>query len=181
MRQQIARRPQVIQIMHKARRRALAGHRHHTRNRLDTGPILLHRVQKRDDRGLALAFQDTIDRAGGVLQHRVRDERAAVAAHAHEAAWQHGLGRLRQIHDLRHVGEVVARKGHDIRSPAGHHAVIRAMRLDLQIEQPALMARAPRRRGHQLEAKRFEAKEHFGVKQRTRMNEQDAHHGTSIA
>src|SRR6185312_2470786 len=88
---------------------------------------------------------------------------------------QDALCRLRQIDDLRHVGEVVAGKGDYIRPPARDHRVIGGVILDLKIEELDLVPRFARRRGDQLQSQRFQPQKHLGVHQRPGMNAEKFH------
>ena len=104
-----------------------------------------------------------------------RGERGAVASDTDERARQGKLGRLRQIDDLGHVGEVVAGKGDEIRLPLRDHAVIVGVTLDLQVDEPHLMPGVAGSLRHQLEPQRLKPQEDIRVKQRARMNEKSFH------
>ena len=94
-----------------------------------------------------------------------------MAADADESARQSAFRSLRQIDDFRHIGEVVARKGDEVRLPFGEHAVVVGMSLDLQIEEPDGVLGAAGRFRHELETQRLEPKEDIRVEQWARMNE----------
>ena len=80
------------------------------------------------------------------------------------------LGRLCEIDDLGHVGEVVAGKRDDVGAPAVEHPEVSRVVLDLQIDQLNQVAGAPRRRGHELETERLEPQKDLGIKQRAGMD-----------
>ena len=70
------------------RGRPLAGARDHARQRVQARAIVARRLQQRRQARLALALDDTIDRAGGVLQDLGGGERGAVSAHDDERVRQ---------------------------------------------------------------------------------------------
>ena len=98
-----------------------------------------------------------------------------MAADADESARQRAFGGLREVDDLRHIGEVVAGKSDEIRLPFGEHAVVIGVSLDLQIHEPDGVLGAPGRLRHELEAQRLEPKEDIRVEEWARMNEQSLH------
>jgi hypothetical protein len=68
MPQEVAGRAGVVELLHEARRRALALGRHRAGHGRDGGAVVLDRLQKVGHHGLAFAFQDAVDGALGVLQ-----------------------------------------------------------------------------------------------------------------
>jgi len=110
-----------------------------------------------------------------VLQNGTRGEGGAVAADGDERARQSKLRRLRQIDNLGHIGEVVARKGDAVRLPLRDHAVIGGVALDLQIDESGRIPRATGGLRHVLEAQRLEPQKNVRVKQWAGMNEENFH------
>src|SRR5436190_15950492 len=76
--------------------------------------VALDSFEQLDDPGFSLALEHAIDRALTVLDDRARGKRGAVSTDADEAARQRGLGPLREVDDLRHIGQVVAGKGDQV-------------------------------------------------------------------
>jgi hypothetical protein len=106
-----------------------------------------------------------------MFQNGCGGEGGAVAADADESARQSAFRSLRQIHDLRHISEVVAGKRNEVRLPFGEHAMVVGVALDLQIDEPDGVLGAARRFRHQLETQRLEPKEDIRVEQWARVNE----------
>ena len=77
-----------------------------------------------------------------------RATKRAVAADEDEAARQQRLGGPGEVDDLGHVGQVVAAKAHRVRPPLVSVAEVIPWRLDLEVDEPHVVARpaAPRRR-----------------------------------
>ena len=110
----------------------------------------------------------------------VGGERGAVPADADKRRRQPSLRRLRQIDDLRNVGEVVAGKGDDVRPPAVEQSEKGGVVLDLQVDQPDRVPGAPRRLGDQLEAERLEPQEYLRIEQRAGMDAEESHEVSSF-
>ena len=91
------------------------------------------------------------------------------------------LGRLREVHDLGHIGEVVAGKRDDIGPPAPQQAKIRAMVLDLQIDEADLVPGSTQRLRDELEPERLEAEKHLGVHQGSGMDAEQPHGRSLLA
>jgi hypothetical protein len=87
-----------------------------------------------------------------VFQNGPRGEGGAVAADTDERAWQSKLRSLRQIHDLGHIGEIIAGKRDEIRLPLREHAVIVGVALDLHIHESGRVPSTARGLRHKLEA-----------------------------
>src|SRR5262249_22246668 len=98
-----------------------------------------------------------------------------MAANTDETASQSQLRSLGQVDDLRHIGQVVARKRDKIRLPLRDQTVIVGVALDLQIDDPHRVVGTPRRLRHQFEAQWFKTQEDVRVEQRTWMNEEQSH------
>src|SRR5262249_42909761 len=96
-------------------------------------------------------------------------------ANTDETASQSKLRSFSQIDDLRHIGQVVARKRDKVRLPPCDHAVIVGVALHLQIDDPDRVAGTPRGRRNQFEAQWLEAQEDVRVEQRTWVNEKQSH------
>ena len=135
----------------------------------------LDRGEERRQPRFALAAQHAIDGAPAMLDDRRRDKGRAVPADADDGARQKRLRRLGEVDDLRDVGEVVARKGDDIRPEFSGEAQESSVALDLQIDQPDLVAGRPRRGGDELQPQRLQPQEDFRVHQRAGMDAEDLH------
>ena len=85
------------------------------------------------------------------------------------------LGRLGEIDDLGHVRQVIARKRDDFGPPALQQAEIRAMVLDLQIDELDLVPGAAQRLRDELEPERLEPQKDLCVHQRSGMDTEDPH------
>ena len=164
--------PQLVEVLDEARPRTLAVRGDRPGHLGDCAAVARDGIEQLDDARLALALEHAIDGALAVLQDGIRDEGGAVAADADEGARQRKPGRLRQIDDLGHVGEVVAGKGDEIRLPLRDHAMIVGVAFDLQIDEPDQVPGAAGGLRHQLEAQWFKPQEDVGVEQRARVNEQ---------
>jgi hypothetical protein len=125
----------LIQILEQGRARARAVAGHHPGQRLELR--IADRLEQQGRDHLALAADDAVDGAVGVVEELGGDERRAVAAHEDEGRVAPGLGLLGQVHHLRDVGPVVDREAH---RPGGEgFELARALGRweDLQVEQPA--------------------------------------------
>jgi hypothetical protein len=87
-----------------------------------------------------------------MLDDRLCGERGAVSADADKAVRQHGSGPLREVDDLRDIGEIVAGKGDEVGPPFRDHTMVVGVALDLQVENSRLVSNAAGRFGHELEA-----------------------------
>jgi hypothetical protein len=110
-----------------------------------------------------------------VLEHLLGDERHAVPAGEHEAPGQHALDPLGEVHDLRHVGQVVEAEPDRLRLEVRHFALELGAPVDLQVHHPHLMAVVDQRGRHALQAERLEPQEDFRVHQGAGVYQQDAH------
>src|ERR1051326_6307719 len=178
--QQIARRQQLIERMHKAGRRTLAGRLNHARHGREIGPGL-DRRQERPHAGLALAAQHAVDRAFAMVEDRLGDKGGAVAADADDDARQPGFSLLREIDDFRDVSEVIAREGDEVRPPRFDKAEECAVALDLQIDKLDLVTALARRRGDQLQPQWLEAQENLRVHQRAGMDRKASHGNSPVS
>jgi len=172
---EVARRPQLVEIVHEGGPRTFAVGGDRAGHLGDGAAVARDGLQQFDDARLALALEDAVDGALPVLQDGRPGERGAVPADADKGARQRKPRRLCQIDDLGHVGEVVAGEGDEIGPPLRDHAMIIGVALDLQVDQTHLMPRAPRSLHHQLEPQRLEPQEDIGIEQRARMNEKSFH------
>ena len=175
MAHEVARRPQLVEIMHEGGSRTFAVGGDGAGHLGDGAAVARDGFQQLYDARLALALEDAIDGTLPVLQDGRPGERGAVPSDADKGAWQRKPGRLCQIDDLGHVGEVVAGEGDKIGLPLRDHAMIIGVALDLQVDETHLMPRAPRSLRHQLKPQRLEPQEDIGIEQRARMNEKSFH------
>jgi hypothetical protein len=129
---EIARRPDLVEVLDEARPGALALGGDGAGHFGDCVTVARDGFKQPDDAGLALALEHAIDGAFAMFQNGLRGEGSAVAADADEGAWQSKLRSFRQIDDLGHIGEVVAGKGDEIRLPLREHAVIVGVALTVQ-------------------------------------------------
>src|ERR1700759_4392492 len=116
-----------------------------------------------------------------MLDDRVSRKRRAVPADADDDVRKARLGRLGEIDDLRHIGEVVAAKRDHIRPPALDRAKIGALVFDLQIDQADDMAGLARRSGDEFKTDRFEPQKDLGVCQGPGMDTEYPHYNTPFA
>jgi hypothetical protein len=175
MAQQVARRREVVEAVDKARRRSLAPGRDRAGDGRGGAAPARDRGQELGDRRLALAFEDAIDRPRAMLEDRRGGKGGAVPAHHDEAFWQQRLGALREVDDLRNIGEVVAREADDIGAPRLQPGKVIGMALDLQIDQLDRMAGPAGRLGHQLEPQGLEPQKDPGIHQPAGMRRQELH------
>ena len=140
--QEVARRPHLVEMLDEAGPRSLAVRGDRAGHLGQRATIPGNRFEQPADARLALAFQDAIDRALAVLEDGGRSEGCAVAPDTDEGARQDDPGSLRQIDDLRHVGEVVAGERDEVRLPVRDEAVIVDVGFDLQVDEPDLMSAA---------------------------------------
>ncbi len=147
----------VIEAVHHLRRQARAVHGDRPRD-LGQGPIRGRRQQGRGA-GLALALQHDVDRAFGVLEDLLGHERDAVPADEDEGIGKHRLDPLGQVHHLGHVGQVAEAEADRLRAEFGHLPFQLRLPVDLQVNQPDLVAVGQQGRRHALQAERLQAEE----------------------
>ena len=164
MAQQVARRRQVIERVDEAWRRSLSRRSDRAGNGANASSGL-DRGKEEWDRRLALALEDAVNRTRPVLDDGACSERGTVPANADKHPRKARFRRLREIDDLGDICQVIAGKCNDIWPPALKQAKIRAMILDLQIDEPDFVAGTSRRLRDELEPQRFEPQENPGVEQ----------------
>ena len=98
-----------------------------------------------------------------------------MAADAHQATRQPLLCELGEVDDLGNVREIIAGERDCIGPPIPEPAFEVAMALDLQVDEPHLVAGSARRLRHQLEPKRLQAQKDLGVHERARMDREKLH------
>ncbi len=98
-----------------------------------------------------------------------------MSADAHEDFREPRPGCLGEIDDLGHIRQVIARKRDDFGPPALQQAKIRAMVLDLQINELHLVPGPAQRLRDELEPERLEPQKDLCVHQRSRMDAEDPH------
>ena len=174
MAQKIAGRSEIVEQFDKFGRRPLTGRGDGARNpaRLRAG---FDRLEEQRQARLALAPQHAIDGALGMGNDRGRGERRAMPADTDGNLGKARLRRLGEVDDLRHVCQIVAGEGDDLRPPVADQAEIGAMILDLQIDEPDRMAGPARRLGDEFEAERFEPQKYLGVEERAGMHAENPH------
>ena len=99
----------------------------------------------------------------------------SVTADADEAVRKPGLRRLGEVDDLGHVRQVVAAKRHEIGAPRIEQAEIGAMILDLQIDQPDLVACLFGRLGDELEPIGSRPQKDLGIMEHAGIDAEQSH------
>jgi hypothetical protein len=73
-----------------------------------------------------------------------------MATHKDKALWTLLLGQLGKIDDLRHICQIIAGESYDIGLPPLEDAEILAMAVDLQVNEPNVMAGLANSLGNEL-------------------------------
>ena len=170
---EVARGRVAVEVVEERRARPRPVARHHARQRLE--PRVADRVEHARDDHLALAADDAVDGAPRVLEELGGDERGAVAADEDEAVAAPALGRLRQIDDLGHIGEVIHREADDLGPEALELPRVIPGREGLQVEEPDIVPGRSDGGRHPLQPQRLETQVQLRVHQRTGMHEQHSH------
>src|SRR5207248_5657048 len=100
---EIARGPDLVEVLDESRARALAVRGDGAGHFDDRTAVAGDRFEELDDACLAFALEHAVDRALAVFQNGGGDEGGAVAADADESAGQSAFRSLGQIDDLRHI------------------------------------------------------------------------------
>ena len=98
-----------------------------------------------------------------------------MSPHENKDAWYFLLGEFGEIHNLRHVRQVVAPECHGVRRPGSDERQIVFPRFYLQVDQADVMSCLAGGLGYHLESEWFQAKIDFGVHERTGMHCEESH------
>jgi hypothetical protein len=113
--EQIPRRAMVVEVLKHSNRRSFASRRHGAWHESQRPAFSGKRLEQRSHDRFPFALQHTVDPAVGVLEQGLRNERGAMPSDEHPTCGQQLFGHLREIDDFRHIGQIVARKPHDLR------------------------------------------------------------------
>ena len=141
MAQQVARRPQVVEVVDESRRRPLAVRGDHAGHLGDASrsPSTASSSATMPASPSPLSTQSIAPSPCSTIARAVNEALWPPTQMKH--ARQHRLRLLGEIDDLRDIGEVVAGERDEIRPPFRDQAAIVVVALDLQIDQPRPRAR----------------------------------------
>jgi len=117
MPKQIAGWQHVIETLHEGRSRSLPGRRLNPWYPVQVRPILAGRLQHGNDHRLTFTFEHSVDAAVSMLQDLGTSEGSTVATDHNQGLRQKRAGRLRQVDDFRHIGQIIARENHRVGRP----------------------------------------------------------------
>src|SRR5215467_5804382 len=173
--EQIARRDERIEALDQARGWSLAVQADDAGDAIDRAAVVRHGLEQLGHRRLALALENAIDRASGVLQELLGGEGRAVATDEDERVGPPRAGQLGQVDHLGDVREIVAGEGDDVGLPVVDEPEIIVVRGRLQVDQTRLVAGASDGRRDQLEPERLETEKDLRVHQGAGVNREDSH------
>ena len=105
----------VIEVLEHSNRWPLAHGRHGAWHKSQGSALTAECLEQRSHSRFPFAFQHAIDRAFGMLEDRLRNERGAMSSDEDPTSGQQLFGQLGKIDDLRHICEIIARKPDDVR------------------------------------------------------------------